>query len=60
MSVGDIAVVCRLEWIKKGYVEGAPTDMMVDDYPLLSALFDRVYAEPRIASFREKLLAAKN
>ncbi|CAM9910824.1 unnamed protein product, partial [Sphacelaria rigidula] len=61
LSIGDIAVVARLLWLKEGRpsLEGIPTTI-VDDYPLLTALVERVCAEPRIAAYREaKLLASK-
>ncbi|CAM9459648.1 unnamed protein product [Ascophyllum nodosum] len=54
LSIGDIAVVARLNWLKDGTLEAVPTTI-VDDYPLLSALVDRVMSEPRIVAYVEKL-----
>ncbi|CAM9191321.1 unnamed protein product [Scytosiphon promiscuus] len=50
LSIGDIAVVARLNWIKTGSFEGIPPSV-VDDFPLLSSLMERVMAEPRIAEY---------
>lgn len=49
-------------WIKEGTpsLDGIPTTI-INDYPLLSALVDRVCAEPKIAAYHEaKLLAKKD
>ncbi|CAM9459718.1 unnamed protein product [Ascophyllum nodosum] len=54
LSIGDIAVVARLNWLKDGTLEAVPTTI-VDGYPLLSALVDRVMSEPRIVDYVEKL-----
>ena len=43
-------MVARLNWLKDGTLEGIPTTV-VDEYPLLSALVDRVMSEPRIAAY---------
>ena len=43
-------MVARLNWLKDGTLEGIPT-AIVDEYPLLSALVDRVMSEPRIAAY---------
>lgn len=55
MSIGDIAVACRLALLKKGFVEGVPMEMF-DDYPLLADLCERVEAEPRIVAYKENLI----
>lgn len=55
MSIGDIAVACRLALLKKGFVEGVPMEIF-DDYPLLAALCERVEAEPRIVDYKENLI----
>ncbi|CAN0530243.1 unnamed protein product, partial [Scytosiphon promiscuus] len=52
LSIGDIAVVTRLNWIKTGSLEGIPPSV-VDGFPLLSSLMERVMAEPRIAEYME-------
>lgn len=52
LSIGDIAVVARLNWIKGGTLDGIPT-AIVDAYPLLSSLVERVMAEPKIVAYRE-------
>ena len=54
LSTADIAVVARLNWLKDGTLEAVPTTI-VDGYPLLSALVDRVMSEPRIVAYVEKL-----
>lgn len=53
LSIGDIVIVARLLWLKGGTpkLAGIPTTV-VDDYPLLAALVDRVCAEPGIAAYR--------
>ncbi|CAM9421625.1 unnamed protein product [Laminaria digitata] len=53
LSIGDIAVVARLVWLKNGSLDGIPTTI-VDEYPLLSALIERVNAEPNIAAYHQK------
>ena len=55
LSIGDIAVVARLVWLKEGSLEGIPTTI-VDEYPLLCALIERVNAEPKIAAYHQKRL----
>ena len=55
LSIGDIAVVARLSWLKEGSLEGIPTTI-VDEYPLLCALLERVNAEPKIAAYHQKRL----
>lgn len=58
ISIGDIAVACRLAWIKEGHVEGIST-RLVDPYPLLNVLYDRVNAEPKIMTYKASLAASK-
>nr|UZD11052.1 glutathione s-transferase 2 [Macrocystis pyrifera] len=53
LSIGDIAVVARLVWLKDGSLDGIPATI-VDEYPLLSALVERVKAEPKIVAYHEK------
>ena len=53
LSIGDIAVVARLVWLNEGSLEGIPTTI-VDEYPLLSSLIERVNAEPKIAAYHQK------
>nr|WEU39134.1 glutathione S-transferase [Saccharina japonica] len=55
LSIGDIAIVARLAWLTDGSVQGIPTTI-VDEYPLLSALVERVNAEPKIAAYHQKRL----
>ena len=52
LSIGDIAVVARLNWLKTGTLDGIPATI-VDECPLLSALVDRVMAEPKIVAYLE-------
>eukprot|EP00903_Cladosiphon_okamuranus_P014129 g13131.t1 len=52
LSVGDIAVVARLNWIRNGSLDGIPTTI-ADGYPLLLSLVDRVMAEPKIVAYME-------
>lgn len=54
LSIGDIAVVCRLKWLKRGALDAVPVTIL-DDYPLLSALYDRVLSEPSIVAYEAKL-----
>lgn len=54
MSIGDIAVACRLALLEKGFVEGVPMEIF-DDYPLLVALCEHVEAEPRSVAYKENL-----
>ena len=54
LSIGDIAVVARLNWINGGSLEGIPTTI-VDAYPLLLSLVKRVMAEPKIVAYVEGL-----
>ncbi|CAN0280229.1 unnamed protein product, partial [Hapterophycus canaliculatus] len=58
LSIGDIAVVARLNWIKTGSLEGIPPTI-VDGSPLLSSLVERVMAEPRIATYMESRIKKK-
>ena len=53
LSIGDIAVVARLVWLNEGSLEGIPTTI-VDEHPLLSALIERVNAEPKIVAYHQK------
>ena len=46
-------MVARLNWLKDGTLVGIPRTV-VDEYPLLSALVDRVMSEPRIAAYYEE------
>nr|WEU39133.1 glutathione S-transferase [Saccharina japonica] len=55
LSIGDIAVVARLAWLEEGSLDGIPATI-VDEYPLLSALVERVNAEPKIAAYLQKRL----
>ena len=55
LSIGDIAMVARLAWLKEGSLDGIPSSI-VDGYPLLSALIERVNAEPKIVAYRQKRL----
>ncbi|CAM9933010.1 unnamed protein product, partial [Laminaria digitata] len=55
LSIGDIAVVARLVLLKEGSLEGLSTTI-IDEYPLLSALVERVNAEPNIAAYHQKRL----
>lgn len=57
LSIGDLVVVCRLQLF--GYLEGFPSDLL-DSYPLLLALVERVESEPRIVSYRKLRAAAEN
>ncbi|CAM9191246.1 unnamed protein product [Scytosiphon promiscuus] len=50
LSIGDIAVVARLNWIKTGTLEDIPPTI-VDGSSLLSSLVERVMAEPKIAAY---------
>ncbi|CAN0392143.1 unnamed protein product [Pylaiella littoralis] len=52
LSIGDVAIVARLNWIKDGSLDGIPTTI-VDDFPLLSSLIERVMAEPKIVAYLE-------
>ncbi|CAM9191170.1 unnamed protein product [Scytosiphon promiscuus] len=52
LSIGDIAIVARLNWLKAGVLDGIPSTI-VDGSPLLSSLVERVMAEPRIAAYME-------
>lgn len=54
LSIGDLAVVGRLNNFRNGAVAGTPTTI-VDDYPLLISLIERVMAEPKIAAYMEAL-----
>lgn len=54
LSIGDIAIAARLVRLNGGSLRGIPTTV-VDEYPLLSALIERVYAEPKIAAYNAKL-----
>lgn len=58
LSIGDIAVVCRLVWMKKGVLDGIPATI-VDDYPLLTSLVERVSSEPKIVAYQNALLEKK-
>lgn len=59
LSIGDIAVVARLTWLAHGSLDGIPTTIL-DDYPLLSALVERVNAEPKIAAYVQEQAANKS
>lgn len=50
LSIGDIVVVARLNWLKTGSLDGIPATI-VDGYPLLAALVESVMAEPRIVEY---------
>nr|UZD11055.1 glutathione s-transferase 5 [Macrocystis pyrifera] len=52
LSIGDIYVVCRLNWLQKGVLDGIPATI-VDEYPLLCALIKSVMSEPRIVKYVE-------
>eukprot|EP00178_Gracilaria_changii_P010574 TRINITY_DN30783_c0_g1_i1.p1 TRINITY_DN30783_c0_g1~~TRINITY_DN30783_c0_g1_i1.p1 ORF type:complete len:231 (+),score=31.69 TRINITY_DN30783_c0_g1_i1:73-693(+) len=52
LSIGDIAIVARLNWIRDGSLDGIPTTI-ADGYPLLMSLVDRVMAEPKIVAYME-------
>ena len=52
LSVGDIAIVARMNWIREGSLDGIPTTI-ADGYPLLLSLVDRVMAEPKIVAYME-------
>lgn len=52
LSIGDIAVVARLNWIRGGSLDGIPTTI-ADSCPLLLSLVDRVMAEPKIVAYME-------
>ncbi|CAM9234343.1 unnamed protein product, partial [Hapterophycus canaliculatus] len=52
LSIADIAIVARLNWLKTGVLEGIPPTI-VDGSPLLSSLVERVMAEPRIVAYME-------
>lgn len=52
LSIGDIAVVCRLLWLTSESLEGIP-NTIDDDYPLLSSLVERVSSEPKIVAYQE-------
>lgn len=54
LSIGDIAVVARLNWIRGGSLDGIPATI-ADGYPLLVSLVDRVTAEPKIVAYMETL-----
>lgn len=54
LSIGDIAVVARLNWLRDGSLDGIPATI-ADGYPLLLSLVDRVMAEPKIAAYVEAL-----
>ncbi|CAM9453423.1 unnamed protein product, partial [Ectocarpus sp. 12 AP-2014] len=53
LSIGDIAVVARLNWLTDGTFEGVPSTLL-EEFPLLSSLVQRVMAEPRIAAYMEE------
>ena len=48
-------MVARLAWLKEGSLDGIPSSI-VDGYPLLSALIERVNAEPKIVAYHQKRL----
>lgn len=50
LSIGDIAVVARVNWVRNGSLDGIPTTI-ADGYPLLLSLVDRVMAEPKIVAY---------
>lgn len=52
LSIGDIYVVARLNWLKRGDLDGIP-DTIVDDFPLLSALVQSVMSEEKIVKYLE-------
>ncbi|CAM9269552.1 unnamed protein product [Ectocarpus sp. 13 AM-2016] len=52
LSIGDIAVVARLNWIRSGSLDGIPSTI-ADGHPLLLSLVDRVMAEPKIVAYME-------
>nr|ABR09271.1 glutathione S-transferase 1 [Laminaria digitata] len=52
LSIGDIYVVARLNWLKRGALDGIP-DTIVDDFPLLSALVQSVMSEEKIVKYLE-------
>ena len=51
LSIGDIAVVARLNWFRND-LDGVPPTI-VDGYPLLLSLIDRVMSEPKIVAYME-------
>eukprot|EP00752_Nemacystus_decipiens_P001600 g1560.t1 len=53
LSIGDIAIVSRLNWFRTD-LDGVPPTI-VDGYPLLLSLIDRVMAEPNIVAYTEAL-----
>ncbi|CAB1097970.1 unnamed protein product [Ectocarpus sp. CCAP 1310/34] len=52
LSIGDIAVVARLNWLTDGTFEGVPSTLL-EEFPLLSSLVQRIMAEPRIVAYME-------
>lgn len=52
ISIGDIAVVARLNWLKEGSLDGIPATI-VDDFPLLLALVDCVMSDPKVVAYTE-------
>lgn len=52
LSIADISVVARLNWIRGGSLDGIATTI-ADGFPLLVSLVDRVMAEPKIVAYME-------
>lgn len=52
LSIGDIAISRTMTWLKSGVLDGIPSTI-VDDYPLLCALRERVMSEPKIVAYVE-------
>ncbi|CBN74506.1 Glutathione S-transferase [Ectocarpus siliculosus] len=54
LSIGDIAVVARLNWLTDGTFDESVPSAILEEFPLLSSLVQRVMAEPRIVAYMEE------
>lgn len=54
LFIGDLAIVGRLNNFRYGAIAGTPTTI-VDGYPLLMSLIERVMADPKIMAYMEAL-----
>ncbi len=53
MTVADILLAANMKSLKAGFLDGIPATI-ADSYPALSALYDSIVAEPKIAAFIAK------
>lgn len=57
VTIADCQFIPRLRHLKKGVLDGIPATI-VDDYPKLSAYFDRFHALDKVKAYHERLAAA--